>query len=412
MQPLAIFSAYGIELEYMIVDRDNLDLLHVSDEILKSVAGEYINEVEQGEIAWSNEVVLHVIELKTNGPVKNFQGLPTLFSKNLNKINTILDQHNGKLMPTAMHPWMRPYRETRLWPHGSSDIYDTYNRIFNCQGHGWSNLQSMHINLPFADDHEFAQLHTAIRLLLPVMPAIAASSPVMEGELTGMMDTRLETYRKNADIIPSITGMVVPEPVTSKAEYLKTILHPMYKDISPHDPDKILQDEWLNSRGAIARFDRNAIEIRVLDTQETPLADLAIASIIIAALKKIITYDWSDQSSQLKISTPELAQILLATIKNAEQTIIDNKKFLSLFAFPDRQCSAQEFWQYLYESVDHDEIDDHAELDRAIRFIIKNGPLARRILNPLQKGFRHPKLSEVYRVLTDCLDQGKLFEGI
>jgi glutamate---cysteine ligase / carboxylate-amine ligase len=412
MKTLPIFSAYGIELEYMIVDRDKLDLLPVCDAILKAVAGEYVNEVGQGQIAWSNEVVLHVIELKTNGPVKNLQGLSALFKDNLKKINNLLTEHNGKLMPTAMHPWMDPHRETRLWPHGASEIYDTYNRIFNCQGHGWSNLQSIHINLPFADDQEFARLHSAIRLLLPVMPAIAASSPLMEGELTGLMDTRLETYRKNAEIIPSITGMVVPEPVTSKKEYIKTILQPMYKDIAPHDPDRILQDEWLNSRGAIARFDRNAIEIRVLDTQETPLADIGIASLIIAVLKKIADNDWSIQSRQLAISTMELAQIFNASIRTAEQTVIDNKDYLSLFGFPDRRCDAQEFWQYLYESVILEDIEDREELEQAIHFIINNGPLARRIEKPLKKSYTRPRLMEIYHVLTDCLEQGRLFEGI
>ncbi|HAL85576.1 MAG TPA: hypothetical protein DCM31_01010, partial [Deferribacteraceae bacterium] len=37
----------------------------------------------------------------------------------------------------------------------------------------------------------------------------------------------------------------------------------MYRDIAPYDPECILQEEWLNSRGAIARFDRKAIEIRL-----------------------------------------------------------------------------------------------------------------------------------------------------
>ena len=40
----------------------------------------------------------------------------------------------------------------------------------------------------------------------------------------------------------------------------------MYRQIAPLDPDHVVQYEWLNSRGAIARFDRNAIEIRVIDT--------------------------------------------------------------------------------------------------------------------------------------------------
>ena len=61
-----------------------------------------------------------------------------------------------------------------------------FDRIFSCQGHGWANLQSMHINLPFADDAEFGRLHAAIRFLLPLLPGLTASSPVMDGAVTGI----------------------------------------------------------------------------------------------------------------------------------------------------------------------------------------------------------------------------------
>lgn len=412
VKTLSLFAGYGIELEYMIVHRDDLDVLSISDRILKEVAGEYVNEVKRGAIAWSNEVVLHVIELKSNGPAANLYELPQLFLDSIRNINEILAGMDGMLMPTAMHPWMNPYLETRLWPHDETEIYDSYNRIFNCRGHGWSNLQSMHINLPFADDTEFAQLHSAIRLLLPVLPAIAASSPVMEGELTGLMDTRLETYRRNAELIPSIAGLVVPEPMTSRQEYETTLLQPMYADIAPHDPEKILQEEWLNSRGAIARFERNTIEIRVLDTQESPVADLAIASLVVAVLKKLSTGDWIPLPNQLKLPTEVLAGIFTDIIRNSEKTIIDNRDYLAAFNFPDHRCEAQELWQYLFEAAPIEAPGDNPEQVEALRFILKHGPLARRIARPLKQGYRRPKLKEVYRVLCTCLDKGEMFEGI
>lgn len=411
-RPFSLFEVYGIELEYMIVERDSLDVLPVSDKIIKAVAGDYVNEVEQGPVAWSNEVVLHVIEMKSNGPVPALSVLPDQFQISINSINAILDDMGGRLMPTAMHPWMNPFLHTRLWPHGASEIYDTYNRIFNCEGHGWSNLQSMHINLPFADDTEFARLHSAVRLLLPVLPAIAASSPVMEGDLTGMMDTRLETYRRNAEKIPSITGMVVPEPVTSKGEYERTILQPMYADIAPYDPDNILQEEWLNSRGAIAKFERNALEIRVLDVQETPVADLAIASLTVAVLKRLTNNEWSELPEQLTMTTQALAALFNDSIRYAERTVIDNRDFLRMFSFPGHRCEAREFWQYLYESVSPDLAGGHIGQHQALRIILETGPLARRIAKPLLKGYRRSKLQEIYRVLCTCLEQGQMFEGI
>src|SRR5690606_7705226 len=114
----------------------------------------------------------------------------------------ILAPMGAMLMPTAMHPWFDPATETRLWPHEYSPVYETYNRIFGCQGHGWSNLQSMHVNLPFANDEEFARLHAAIRLALPILPALAASSPLVEGRVTGLADSRLDFYRFNSRRLP------------------------------------------------------------------------------------------------------------------------------------------------------------------------------------------------------------------
>jgi len=409
---LPLFAGYGIELEYIIVDRDQHNVLPVTDQLLKAAAGDYVSDYEEGSIAWSNELVLHVIELKTNGPVSTLTGLPDHFSANIHRINKILANMNGRLMPAAMHPWMDPFKETRLWPHESSEIYDSYNRIFNCQGHGWSNLQSAHINLPFADDNEFALLHAAIRVLLPIMPALAASSPIMDGQYSGLLDTRLEVYRRNAEKIPSITGLVIPEPADNYLDYQNMILQPMYAAIAPHDPEGILQYEWLNSRGAIARFDRNAIEIRVLDTQETPQADIAIAAMIITILKKLAAAIWSDVTEQNQLDTEALAELLMLVIKEGELATIANKSYLELFEFPDRKGQVQELWRYLLESISADDTDLIPELRKTIEYIIHCGPLARRIKLSIGKECKRSQMEQSYRRLCDCLNNGQLFEGI
>lgn len=76
---------------------------------------------------------------------------------------------------------MDPATESRFWPHGDAIVYRTYDRIFGCRSHGWANIQCMHLNLPFAGDEEFARLHAAARLLLPILPALAANSPAAAG---------------------------------------------------------------------------------------------------------------------------------------------------------------------------------------------------------------------------------------
>ncbi len=407
--PLAAFGGYGIELEYMIVDRDDLSVLPVSDELLRQVAGGYVSETEQGALIWSNELALHLIELKTNGPASYLDTLPPIFEADIQRINALLEPMGSQLMPTAMHPWMDPHLETRLWPHEYNAVYEAYNRIFGCQGHGWSNLQSVHLNLPFANEDEFVRLHAAIRLLLPILPALAASSPIREGGITGFLDTRLETYRTNARKIPSITGRVIPETVTSRANYEASILSPMYRDIAPYDPGGLLQHEWLNSRGAIARFDRSAIEIRVLDIQECPLADLAIASAIIGVLKRLFVEAWVDLRTQQAMGLRELEAIFLATLRDAEQALIDDQAFLRLFQFPERRCTARELWYHLLETAALGTPEELKIWQSSLDTILQHGPLARRILSAVGKDCRRSYLAQVYRELCNCLSENRLF---
>ena len=326
-----LFERFGVELEYMIVDAERLDVLPVTDRLLHAVAGDYLSEVERGRIAWSNELALHVVELKTNGPATCLEGLADEFQSHVRQINRLLQPLGGRLMPTAMHPWMDPHREMRLWPHAHSPVYEAFDRIFDCRGHGWANLQSVHLNLPFRDDGEFARLHAAIRLLLPIMPALAASSPIMDGRPTGRLDNRLEVYRNNAHRLPAVSGWVVPEPVFSREAYQREILQPLYRDVAPLDPDGTLQHEWLNARGAIARFDRNTIEIRVLDVQECPQADLAICRMITDVLQALCQERWLPLHRQQAFATEPLHAILLQTIRGAERAVVGDPAYAAAF---------------------------------------------------------------------------------
>lgn len=408
--PLSLFAGYGIEIEYMIVDRDQLHVLPLTDRVLHAAAGDFVEEVASGDTAWTNELVLHVIELKTNGAATTLAGVAGVFQQELQRMDGILATLGGRLMPTAMHPWMNPLLETRLWPHGYNEVYAAFDRIFDCRGHGWSNLQSMHINLPFADDAEFGQLHAAIRCLLPILPALAASSPLAQWELTGYLDTRLEMYRHNSRRIPSITGLVVPEPARSRQDYEQKVLAPMFADIAPHDPEGVLRFEWLNARGAIARFDRNTIEIRVLDTQECPDMDFAVAGGVCAALRALVAGAIAPLPAQDAMATGELADIFNDVVRSADDAVIDNRDYLRLFRFPERRAQARELWQHLLESLPRGELEPgwRENLD----FILRDGCLARRIRRAAGPGARRSHVQETYRALCGCLAQGRRFEGI
>jgi glutamate---cysteine ligase / carboxylate-amine ligase len=406
---LHAFGGYGIELEYMIVDRERLSVLPVADRLLHSASGNGGSEVQRGLLGWSNEFVLHVIEVKNLRPSALLNVLPDAFQNEVHHINRLLTPLGARLMPGGMHPWMDPRHETRLWPHDNDAIYRAYDRIFNSRSHGWANLQSMHINLPFSGDAEFARLHAAIRMVLPIIPALAASSPIADGVPTGWNDYRMRVYCDNAQAIPSIAGMVIPETITSRRAYEERILAPMYRDIAPHDPEKVLRQEWLNSRGAIARFDRNAIEIRVTDTQECPRADLAIAAAVVYVVRMLYRHSAERLIDMQEISTAALSAMLQSCIRDADQSVLTNTGYLELLGYRDGPCSARELWASLIERMLGDDTEHAGQWKRPLQTILQHGPLARRILRAVNGDASVARLRQVYLELCDCLEQGRLF---
>ncbi|MDD3815445.1 MAG: glutamate-cysteine ligase family protein [Desulfocapsaceae bacterium] len=408
-EPLHLFAGAGVELEYMIVDADTLDVKPLSDEVLRAVNGSYNENYNKPGVCWSNELALHVIELKTGEPTPSLADFISFFQQDVDQINSILKDFNARLMPSGAHPWMDPFRETRLWPHHHSAIYEAYNKIFDCRGHGWSNLQSAHLNLPFAGDEEFGRLHAAIRVLLPILPALAASTPIVDGQRQDFLDYRMEVYRTNSSKIPSLTGDVIPEPVFTRADYDSQIFQRIYRDIKPHDPDTVLQDEWLNARGAIARFDRSAIEIRILDVQECPLADLAVASLIINTLKALVDGLWFDPAELQQWRTDALANILFKTIKSAENCRISNDDYLNIFGLPKKsELTAGDLWGHILQEINSSYPLPEVFLE-PLHIITQQGTLASRIVRQLNNDMSPPALNRVYGCLCDCLAQGIMF---
>lgn len=411
IRTLPVFAGCGIELEYMIVDRESLDVRPVADELLRAADGSWANDVDRGDFGWSNELAAHLVEVKSNDPTLPLPAQRAGFEAEIVAINERLSRQGALLMPGAMHPWMDPRSETRLWPHEYAEVYAGYDRIFDCRRHGWANMQSMHVNLPFDGDGQFARLHAAIRLVLPVLPALAASSPIAEGAPTGYLDYRMECYRGHVDAVPSMMGPVIPEPVAGEADYRARILAPMYREIAPHDPAGAMQDEWLNARAAIARFDRNAIEIRVLDTQECPWADLSVAAAVVAVVRAC--YDGEAAVRELADPVPSdrLAAVLHACCRAGCEAIIADADYLSRLGFPGARCTAHELWRHLLERSLLAGPGGGLPWRQPLELILAQGTLGRRIMTAVGGDYRRESLHETYGRLCHCLAHGALFEG-
>ena len=402
--PLCLLQGFGVEIEYMIVDSGTLAVRPVADQLIHKSGKHRKNEVSMGNFKWSNELVSHVIEIKTAGPVASLANLAQGFQQQVQLIEVLLEPMGCRLLPSGMHPWMDPNTETVLWPHDDKEIYETFDRVFGCKGHGWSNLQSTHINLSFHGDEEFRKLHSAIRLVLPLIPALAASSPFMDGGSTDSFDNRLLAYKNNCARFPSISGGLIPDVLTSQAEYETNVYARILDDLLSVQADEILEPVWVNARGAIARFDRGSIEIRLMDTQECPIVDLEIVSFVVYLLNTLVKQQQATLSQQEAIATEWLIDLLGRTITEAGEASHLDDVYLKCFGIPPGK--ARTVNDLLLRICEEGELDFPI-----IRSILKKGSLSQRLLRTTGAKPDRNALRAAYLDLADCLRNGKLFDA-
>lgn len=278
------FQVAGIELEYAVVDRD-LNAASLVESAFRTLAGRRTSDIELGAVGFSNEIADHVFEVKTTEPVENLRDAELALADGVQQFAALLREEFGaRLLPTGMHPWLDPKR-AKLWSRSNARVYRAYERLFDVKTHGWMNVHSSHLNLPLGRDQEAVAMYNAAALLIPYLPAIAASSPMFEGELQRATDNRLAWILQHQLRLPESQGKIVPEYIQSLADYRRRILGGMYRALDAHPESSPLRHEFLNARGAVFKFSRQSLELRVLDTQECVKMDIAIAVFVRALLR-------------------------------------------------------------------------------------------------------------------------------
>ena len=390
-----------------MVRADTLAVDPSADRLLEALEADPVPGT--GNVEADNELAAHVLELKATRPARDLAAQARDFAAYARRANKILSARGCRLMPGGMHPSMDPARESRIWPHEDSAIYETYDRLFGVRGHGWFNIQSVHLNLPFRGDAEFSSLHNAISLLLPVLPALAASSPFHDGAHHGWLDGRLFHYVGNQRRLPEIIGDIVPEPVGGEEEYRERILTPMYRAIAPLDAEGMMQEEWLNSRAAIARFSRGSIEIRCMDSQECPAADLALCHWAGRVLKTLIAEGGDLLQCHRRVPAGLLKSLFLDSARLGMAAPLPAGYPCAAFGV-DAQATVGDFLGAVTEKVfgAATEPADAAFLPHIAR-IFSEGSLAERLLRAAGPRPDAAALRSAYGRLCDCLDSDRFF---
>ena len=278
----------GPEHEFSLINEE-LKALPIVDKVIKDFHGRIVNFVEQSHFTFGKELQLHVMEIKPNMPFKSPEKFEETMHEAVLTIGDFLESKYGAyLLGTGMHPLLT-LEETRIWPHRHRQIYQAYSKIFNLKQHGWLNIQSFQLNIPYFKEKQAILMHNILAEICAYLPAISASSPIYEGKFGAYTDNRLHFYMTNQKEVNSVTGDVIPEYIYSFKQYKKEIIEKYSTELANRGVDKcLLHKDWVNSRGAIFRFDRKAIEIRIMDEQECVKSDVALSCFIRALLRGLM----------------------------------------------------------------------------------------------------------------------------
>jgi gamma-glutamyl:cysteine ligase YbdK (ATP-grasp superfamily) len=353
--------------------------------------------VEQPDFTFGKELQLHVMELKANSPFKSPQLFEETMQKGVTTLSGILEKYNASLLGTGMHPLLK-LNETGIWSHRHKKIYEEYGKIFNLKQHGWLNIQSFHLNLPYSNEDEGVELHNLLAGLCAYLPAISASSPIYEGETGPYVDNRLWFYKTNQAEVPFIVGDVVPEYVASLNRYKEDVIGKYSQDLARAGAGKpLLFKEWVNSRGVIFRFDRAALEVRVLDEQECIKSDVALSCFIRAALRGLI----ANQEELLS------HDILVSDFNSAIS------EGLNGMVLHPKGKTAREVCRYLFKIASENADEDEKQYLWLIRKRIEGGSLSEvireRVMQKAQKTDFVEAVRSVYSRLIKCLVDNEPF---
>jgi gamma-glutamyl:cysteine ligase YbdK (ATP-grasp superfamily) len=366
------------------------------DKVIKDFHGRVVNFVELPQFTFGKEIQLHVMEIKANAPFRS----PELFEETMQSaVSTLLGflwkKYNAHLLGTGMHPLLS-LEETSIWPHRHRKIYQELGKIFNLKQHGWLNIQSFHLNLPYSREEKGVLLHNLLAGLCAYLPAISASSPIFEGTIGPNVDNRLYFYKINQREIPSITGDVVPEYAYSFEQYRKEVIGHYSQDLTKLGAGKtILSKEWVNSRGVIFRFDRSALEVRVMDEQECVKSDVALSCFIRAALRGLLAESAEPLPHQLLVKDFDS---IMANGLNAK-------------VLHPKGETARQMCQHLFKLALENAEEDEKKYLWIVKKRIEDGNLSEliqtRVLKKAQKTDLKEAILGIYLTLIKCLSDNQ-----
>lgn len=258
----------------------------------------------------------------------------------------------------------------------------------------------LRIDLPFAREADFAKLHAAIRLLLPLLPALSAATPIRDGRASGQHSARLRACLDLYDRHPARVGGFIPEAVFDPADHDREVLGPIAQALAGNPSAEQADPQQLNLRAATTAFAPNVLRIHAIDAQENPAADMAVAEFTIAVLRALVAGRWSSTYLQRAWSTDDLMAVMLGTIRDGCRSVIAHRDYLFMLGMMKQErATGTELLKHLFVEL-YGELSENAR--ERIGIIIEHGCLAQRLLARMGKRPSAERIRTALAALAEC----------
>jgi gamma-glutamyl:cysteine ligase YbdK (ATP-grasp superfamily) len=382
----------GPEHEFSLVNSE-MKPMPIAEKVVNEYYGRISNALYLTRYAIRIEFPLHIVEIKARNPFNS----PELLEESMQAavgsfLEFIANKYHANLLGTGMHPTLH-LEETGTRPNDK--IAQELSKVFPLRRHGWLNIQSFQLNLPYSTEEEAVSLHNALTHLCAYLPAISASSPICEGHLTPYDDFRLYNYQMKCREIPSIAGDVVPEYISSFSQFRNEVSDRYSSDLS--NAGVSIEDfaDYVNQRNVVFKFARKAIEIRVMDEQECIKSDVALSCFIRSTIRGLLALN--DGLLSHKILVNDYNSI----IKNGLEAEVLNP----------RGKTARQICQYFFNLASEYADEKEKKYLWIIEKRIKEGNLSklirRRVVNRAQKTTFDEAVISVYSELARCVSDNQ-----
>jgi predicted glutamate--cysteine ligase len=199
---------------------------------------------------------------------------------------------------------------------------------------------SVHINIGIANPELLLQACRLIRLEAPLYLALSASSPFLDGEVTGNHSTRWQMFPKTPTHVPLFESHAhfirwTEEQLAAKT--MKNVRH-LWSSVRPN--------------GDRRPYNLNRLELRICDLVVDPIALLAISALLEARLMQMFAEPQLDPLEISNISTNNLAEELVAIADANEIAVAKNSLDAELIHWQDgRKIIARDWIEEIYQQV-------------------------------------------------------------